>query len=463
MIHIKVIYLKTAMLVEVANRIVEEYVENIDRSLKIPREEYEQRWRRVQDAMAVKGYDLLYVCGSELDRSDAAWLAGVFDPMIERYAVILPLDGRPVILAGSEGGHVLEEAAEESGVNVALLREFQISDEEYRWASFIRLEDALRRRGLLRSGVNVVVASALEFLPCSQLFMLQSIFGKDNVIIDPEILRLIKYEKSDIELAVMQEANKIADAALRGMLAVTVPGITELQIAAVGDYIMKSLGAGRTGFCTIVTSGDRNYTVIGPASNKVVQKGEFASLGVSPTFNGYHGVVRRTVRAGVDPDSEQKSFLKAVEDLYVVVMEAVKEAAKENLPSNYIDQRGKKFLESLRLKTLNGTFRMPREPYTFIHNMGCSECQEGYGAVTSHTENPLGRQVALAIDVALLGFEERGKPVFPVLYAVIEDAFWKKGSQIGVYNRLPLNVQQFVGNTKPIEDNVNPYHSMFKL
>jgi len=56
--------------------------------------------------------------------------------------------------------------------------------------------------------------------------MLQSIFGKDNVIVDPEILRLIKYEKSDLELAIIQEANKIAEAALRGMLAVTVPGVT---------------------------------------------------------------------------------------------------------------------------------------------------------------------------------------------------------------------------------------------
>jgi len=455
--------LKTTTLIEVANRIVEEYADSINRSLEIPREEYEQRWLHIQHAMAVKGYDLLYVCGSELDRSDAAWLAGIFDPMIERYAVILPSDGRPIILAGSEGGHVLEEAAEKSGADIVLLREFQISDEEYRWARFTSLGDVLKRLGLLGKVVKVAVASAPEFLPCSQLFMLQSIFGKDNVIIDPEILRLIKYEKSDIELAVMQEANKIAEAALRGMLAVTVPGVTELQVAAVGDYIMKSLGAGRTGFCTIVTSGDRNYTVIGPASNKVIQKGEFVSLGVSPTFNGYHGVVRRTVRAGENPNHEQRSFIKAVEDLYVVVMEAVKEAAREGLPSNYIDRQGKRFLENLKLNTLNGDFGTPKEPYTFIHNIGCSECQEGYGAVTSHTENQLGHEVALAIDVALLGFEERGKPIFPVLYAVIEDAFWKKGPQIGVYNRMPLDVQHLVGNTEPIGGNVNPYYSIFKL
>jgi Xaa-Pro aminopeptidase len=455
--------LKAAKLIEVANYIVDEYAPTINKALEIPREEYEWRWRRVQDAMSTKGYDLLYVCGSELDRSDAAWIAGIFDPMIERYAVILPLEGKPIILAGSEGGHVLEEAAEKSGADIALLREFQISDEEYRWARFVSLEEVLRRLGLSRSGVRVVVASALEFLPCSQLFMLQSTFGKDNIIVDPEILRLIKYEKSDLELAIMQEANKIADAALRGMLAVTVPGVTELQVAAVGDYIMKCLGARRMGFCTIVTSGERNYTVIGPATNRVIQHGDFVSLGVSPTFNGYHGVVRRTVRAGVNPDSNQESFLKAVEKLYIVVMEATKEAARENLPSNYIDRQGKKFLENLKLKTLNGDLRTPKEPYTFIHNMGCSECQEGYGAVTPYTENPLGRQVALAIDVALLGFEERGKPIFPVLYAVIEDAFWKKGSQVGVYNRMPLSVQHLVGNTEPIEDNINPYHSTFKL
>jgi len=445
----------------IAGEIIEETASSIDKSIQISRKEYEERWKKVQESMAAKGYDLLYVCGSELDRSDAAWLAGAFDPMIERYSVILPLEGKPVILAGSEGGHVLEEAAEKSGAEIALLREFQISDEEYRWARFVSLDQVLNRIGI-KYGSRVAVASPAEVFPCAQLSMIESYFGKENVVFDPDILRLIKYEKSDTELAIMREANKIAEAALRGMLALTMPGLTELQVASVGDFIMKALGAGRTGFCTIVTSGERGYTVIGPATNKVIRKGEIVSLGVSPTFNGYHGVIRRTVRAGEEPSPEQREFIKAVEDLYVTVMEAVKEAARENLPSNYIDRQGKKFLEGLKLRSLDGELRTPHEPYTFIHNMGCSECQEGYGAVTPYTENPLGRQVALAIDVALLGFEERGKPIFPVLYAVVEDAFWKKGLEIGVYSKMPLNVQHLVGNTEPIGDNINPYYKEFK-
>lgn len=446
---------------KVAGHIVEEYAPSIDKSLQISREEYEERWKNLQDSMAAKGYDLLYFCGSELDRSDGAWLVGAFDPMIERYSVLLPLEGKPVVLAGSEGGHVLEEAVQRSGAEIALLKEFQISDEEYRWATFASLDDILRQMRLAGCNRKTAIASAAEVLPYAQFSMLVSHFGRDKVVFDPQILHLMKYEKSDTELAIIREANKIADAAFRGMLAVTVPGSTELQVASVGDFIMKVLGAGRTGFCTIVTSGERGSTVIGPATNKVIQEGEIVSLGVSPTLNGYHGVIRRTVAAGKGPDPSQADFIKAVEGLYVAVMEAVKQAAKENLQSNYIDQQGRKYLKELKLETLEGGLSTPHEPYTFIHNTGCSECQEGYGAVTPHSDNPLGKNIGLAIDVALLGFEERGKPVFPVLYAVIEDAFWKKGTDIGVYNRLPLNVQHLVGNTDPVSSRINPYYREF--
>ena len=447
----------------IASGIIEDTLPSVDHSVKIRREEYAQRWKKVQRAMGDRGYDFLYVCGSELDRTDAAWLAGVFDPIIERYGVLLPSEGVPVVLAGSEGGHVLEEAAEKSGANVALLREFQISDEEYRWALFVSLDKVLRQMGFEGREKTVAIASSAQFIPYDHVLMFKSGFGADKIFLDSELLQLIKYEKTDTELAVMQQANVIADAALRGMLAVTVPGVTELQVAGVGDFIMKELGAGRSGFPTIVTAGDRGYTVIGPATNNVIHDGDMVSLGVSPTFNGYHGVVRRTVRTGRDPTPDQREFIGAVEELYIVVMGAVKEAARNDLPSNYIDQQGKAHLSKLKLRTVTGDLMTPHEPYTFIHNTGCSECQEGYGAVTPYTEHPLGNKVSLMIDVALLGFTKRGEPLFPVLYAVVEDAFWKSGSDVGVYNKLPLNVQHLVGNTNPMGDKVNPNYKEFKL
>jgi Xaa-Pro aminopeptidase len=427
--------------------IVETWAPRVRRDLRIGRTEYEARWARVQAAMRKKGYDLAYACGSELDRSDVAWLAGVFDPIIERYGVLVPAQGRPVVVAGSEGGHVVEEGVRESGAELALLREFQISDEDYRFARFGSLEDVVGRLVPARAGkaVRIAVFSSAQFVPHDHVNMLTGRFGADNVVFDADLLRRIKYEKSPAELALIGAANAAADAAFLGMLASLEPGVRELELAAVGDYIMKRLGAGRTGFPTIVSSGTRGRTVLGPATNKAVGRGEVLSMGVSPSLNGYHGIMRRTVKCGAGWTFAERVFMETLEGLYHRVMKATRAAAKKGLPSCSIDAAGKAYLEGTRLRAKAGGMMTPREPYTFIHNTGCSECQEGFGAVTPYTDEPLGKNVALMIDVAFMGFDERKKLVFPIEYAVIEDSFWKKGRTVGVYNRLPLSVQDFVG------------------
>jgi len=442
---------------KIAGRIVEKTLPKLDFSLRITKAEFRARWRTTQAAMKKKGYTLAFACGSELDRSDAAWLAGVYDPIIERYGVLLPASGKPVVLAGSEGGHVLEGAVEQSGADIALMEEFQISDEDYRHAHFQKFDDILKKAGV-KGKQKVVVFSSPEFLPMVHYQLLADSFGKSNVVFDEELLQRIKYVKSLQELRICEQANIVADAAFRAMLAVLRPGVTEIQVAGVGEFVMKQLGAHRLGFPTIVTSGDRGYTVIGPATTKRIEQGDMVSLGLSPTWGGYHGIVRRTVRVGADMTRLQRQFVEGVEGLYHVVMKSTMEAAAKGLPTQFIDRAGKRYLEQLRLTTVDGNDVTPKEPYTFIHNTGCSECQEGFGAVTPYTTEPLGKRVALMIDVALLGFERRGKPQFECLYAVVEDAFWKNGKRVGVYNRFPLNVQHLVGNERPLGKRVNPYH-----
>ncbi|MCX6560130.1 MAG: M24 family metallopeptidase [Candidatus Aminicenantes bacterium] len=445
-----------------ADAIVERQAPLVDRGKSVTAAEYRRRWAAVRKAMADRGYDLLYVCGSELDRSDAAWLAGINDPIIERYGVIVPRTGPPVALAGSEGGHVIEDCTRASGVRVALLREFQISDEDYRFARFGTIEDLVASLVPAKPGrpIRLAVASSGQFVPHDHILMLQGRFGSDNVIFDTDLLRRIKYEKSPLELTLIGTAASIADAAFLGMLAAIRPGIAELDVAAVGDYIMKRLGAGRTGFPTIVSSGPRGRSVIGPATNRTIRDGEFVSLGLSPTFQGYHGVMRRTVKAGGERTFAEDQFLAALRGLYHAVMKATIQAAWKGLPSRSIDAAGKAYLENTRLKDVRGRFRTPREPYTFIHNTGCSECQEGFGAVTPYTREPLGDAVALMIDVAFMGFDEKKRLVFPIEYAVIEDGFWRAGREVGVYNRMPLDVQSLVGGdaVEIPAAAVNPYH-----
>ena len=442
----------------IAGRIIDDAIGDVDFSVRVTRGDYRKRWAQAQAVMKQKGYDVGYACGSELDRSDVAWISGFFDPIVERYAVLVPAEGKPVVLAGCEGHHVVKEAADASGCDIRVLREFQISDEEYRNVKCDSIADVVRK---LRAGRNprMVVWSPSEFLPHAQYDMLADAFGKKNVVYDPLMLQLIKYEKSLKELRVMQEANKVTDAAFRAMLAVTAPGVRESQVAGVGDFVCKALGAHRTGFPTIVTSGSRNYTVIGPATDKMIERGDVVSLGVSPTWHGYHGIVRRTVRAGVDFTAGQRKFVEAVEGLHNAVWEATIEAAAKNLPAKHSDTAGKAYLAKTKLKNLKGKWVNLKEPYSYLHNAGCSEAQEGYGAVTSDFKGPFGKRVSLMLDCALLGFEEHGKPVFPCLYAVVESSTWKNGKKVGLYNRIPISVQHLAGNEEPISKrDVNCYY-----
>ena len=441
--------LTPAELGRIAGRIAEDAIGEIDFSLHVGRADYRRRWQAVQAAMKAKGYDLAYACGSELDRSDIAWLAGFYDPIVERYGVLVPAEGRPVVLAGCEGHHVVEEAAGLSGAEVALLQEFQISDEEYRNVTCDNLRDVVRRLKVGRKP-RVAIFSSGEFLPLDQHELLIETFGAGRVAFDPLLLQRIKYEKTLKELRIMAEANKVTDAAFRAMLAVTVPGVRESQVAGVGDFVVKALGAHRTGFPTIVTSGDRNYTVIGPATDRIIKSGDVVSLGISPTWHGYHGIVRRTVRAGKDFTAGQRKFLEVVEGLHNVVFEAFETAAAENLPAGSTDAAGKAYLAATRLPDLKGRLVGLKEPYSYLHNCGCSECQEGYGAVTGTFEGPFGKRVSLMLDCALLGFEEHGKPIFPCVYAVVESSVWKSGRKVGLYNRIPVYAQHLVGNSKRI-------------
>ena len=215
-------------------KIIKAAAPGIDRNLEIPKKEYWERWKKVQKAMKQNGYNLAYACGSELDRSDVAWLAGVFDPIIERYGILVPAEGTPVVVAGSEGGHVIEDCVKVSGAKMALLMEYQISDEDYRFAKFETLENVVRRMVsyTAESPIKVAILSSSQFIPHDHVSLFQGRFGSENVIFDVDLLRRIKYEKSRAELKIIGTANTIADVAFLGMLSVLKPeGVTAVPIS----------------------------------------------------------------------------------------------------------------------------------------------------------------------------------------------------------------------------------------
>ncbi|WIV18063.1 Xaa-Pro peptidase family protein [Paenibacillus polygoni] len=126
-----------------------------------------------------------------------------------------------------------------------------------------------------------------------------------------EKLRLYKDEN---EIAIMQRAADLADAAFAHILTVVKPGMTEREADLELEFFMRKHGATSSSFDTIVASGIRSAMPHGVASNKVIEKGDFITFDFGALLDGYCSDLTRTIAVGTPA-------AKLVE-IYNIVLEA---------------------------------------------------------------------------------------------------------------------------------------------
>jgi Xaa-Pro aminopeptidase len=153
-----------------------------------------------------------------------------------------------------------------------------------------------------------------------------------------EELREIKDEE---EIAIIEKACSIADAAFKNILTLIKPGMTEIEIANQMDFYMRSLGASGVSFDTIVASGVRSAMPHGVASEKTIEKGDFVTLDFGCYYQGYVSDMTRTFAIG-EPDSRLK-------EIYQIVLEAqlkVIDAAKPGMTGIQLDKIARDHISS---------------------------------------------------------------------------------------------------------------------
>ena len=114
--------------------------------------------------------------------------------------------------------------------------------------------------------------------------------GVELVDITSDYVQL-RYDKSPWEREQIRAAFALADAAYDAMKAAVKPGVSEIQVAAAGEYAVRSRGASGFGFSAIVGSGVRTNAVVPTASSKPLAAGELVMIGIAPKVRGYAGVV----------------------------------------------------------------------------------------------------------------------------------------------------------------------------
>ena len=414
--------------------ILDRYSPEIDTAIRIGAEEFKQRQRNVQQALADRGLDVGVFYWYREMPGDGIYVTG-YAPTIERASGLIAPQGRPMILAGPEAGKLAEDVGRAKGVDVAFVEDFAIPDEYYEAISYRSLKElipevagrAMRKVGLLTS---------LELIPHKLLETFRQAAGHGAEFVEADdILADLRYEKSEAEFACMAQADKIACAAARAMLAVLRPGLRESQVAAVGDFVMKSLGAEGYGVETVFNSGPRCRTVIGPASNEVIQAGQIVQFGCSPSYEGYKGILRRAAVVG-KPTDRQRRFFDVMNEAFACAEAALRDVVEKDLEPRLIDLAARDYFAGQEIDGLN---MKQFHTYSSAHGTGLTECLEPM-VVGPDTTTHYGNRVGIMLDIGCYGH-----PNDEIAGGCVEDAFGKDGSALLKWSDLPAAVDQLVG------------------
>lgn len=433
-----------------------ENCETVDKNLHVSTSEFRRRQKATYVALEERGLDVGFVFSDEHYCGDVPYLGGNTNITIEQVAGVVGKTGFHIV-AGLEGGYVAEQLATRSESKVHKAELLKLADENYPIEAE-NLEDVLKEANDGREVKTIGLLTPRQIIPTSLTEYLSRIVGPKRLIDAQEQYFRIKYEKSDEEMRLIQDASKIANAMLKGMLAVLKPGMLETQIAAWGYFIGKELGSEQNGFDIIVGANEANRTLIGKALNRRINEGDYVHLGVAPKRDGLTSCLRRSVVAVDDPSKltpEQEYWFDFIEKAYNVGFEAYCRVAKENLPARDVEVA---LVDYFRSKTpdVNRRFGLhiddlsKLKPYTGTHNAGYTECQEFYGAITLDSFEPLAPQIVTMLDVAIRGIGDRWDDVVipGIDYLVVENTLGKYGKEVLDFNKeIPKNVQSLVGTS----------------
>lgn len=353
------------------------------------KEESLARLGRVRELLAAKKLDLALVYYDEFNIGNGWYLTG-WCPQFESGAVLVPRSGEPLILGGpeSEPFAKLDSAITETR-NFPV---FMVPNEEYPNATIIDFSQLFAELNVELGNVSRVGMVGAGRMPadCYQQIV-DGFTGVELVDITTDYVQL-RFSKSSWEREQIRAAFQLADFAYDAMKEATKAGVSEIQIAAAGEYAVRSRGASGFGFSTIIGSGKRSDGVVPTASSKILENGEMVMIGISPKVAGYAGVVGDSLPVSGSYTESQQECINHLKEAFRLT----KAQLIPGKTGREIDAPARAYF------TENGLSQYLVCP--FVHTIGLHEAESPFFGPQS--DDVLSPGMMICIDVSFFGHPE---------------------------------------------------------
>lgn len=182
-----------------------------------------------------------------------------------------------------------------------------------------------------------------EDMLCSSYYRLKEQLKVKELLPVHSALTDLRRIKNQEELDNIRQAEAIGDIAFTKILDIIKPGMTELEVAAHLEFIMKTNGASGLSFDSIIASGINSSMPHATPSNKMIEVGDFLTMDFGCIYNGYCSDMTRTIVVGKATE-EQKNIYNTVLKAQLAALDNIKAGCYgkdiDKIARDIIDQAG---------------------------------------------------------------------------------------------------------------------------
>lgn len=160
-----------------------------------------------------------------------------------------------------------------------------------------------------------------------------------ELVPDSEAINGGRLVKDAAEIAEMQRAQSIADAAFADLLKVVKVGMTEKEVRNELDYYIRRHGADENSFDTIVGSGPNGALCHAYPGERKLQNGDFVVIDFGARVNGYCSDMTRTIAIGKPCDELLKIY-----DIVLKAQLKCLDVLRPNMVASELDLTARNFI-----------------------------------------------------------------------------------------------------------------------